>query len=441
MSKRVRIGLREVRALTSGETIWDTAVAGFGARRQSGQAVAYILKYRILDGKRQRWYTIGKHGSPWTPDTARAEARRLLGEVAKGNDPAAAKQARRAAITVVELCDQYLQDARAGRVLKPSGVPKRASTLYIDAGRIERHIKPLLGTYAVAAVTRRDVERFLHEVAEGKTKARVKTKARGLARVKGGRTAANRSTGLLGAIFTYAVRYGMRADNPVHGLQRFADGKRDRRLTDEEYGLLGKAVARAAEEAIWPPSVAVVRFLAFTGWRKGEALGLRWSEVDLARRTATLSDTKTGRSVRSLSRRACGVLQDMALHPNGRGLVFPATRGEGPMTGFRKFWVRIAEYGTLPREVTPHVLRHSFASLAADLGYSEPTIAALVGHIGRSTTSRYVHSADAVLLAAADDVAERVSQLMTQDEIYLGAASEVKEPVARRKAQAQDVAA
>ncbi len=209
---------------------------------------------------------------------------------------------------------------------RASGKAKQTSTLTIDEGRIERHIKPLLGAYAVAAVTRRDVERFLHEVAEGKTKARVKTKARGLARVRGGKTAANRSTGLLGAIFTYAVRQGMRPDNPVHGLQRFADGKRDRRLSDHEYGLLGVAVARAADDAIWPPAVAVVRFLALTGWRKGEALELRWSEIDLSHRTATLSDTKTGRSVRPLSQRACEVLQEMAaLYPNGNGLVFPAT--------------------------------------------------------------------------------------------------------------------
>jgi integrase len=57
-------------------------------------------------------------------------------------------------------------------------------------------------------------------------------------------------------------------------------------------------------------------------------------------------------------------------------------------------------------------LRHSFASLAGDLGYSEPTIAALIGHKGRSITSRYVHSAVAVLLAAADAVADRTRELM-----------------------------
>ena len=66
------------------------------------------------------------------------------------------------------------------------------------------------------------------------------------------------------------------------------------------------------------------------------------------------------------------------------------------MTGYPKMWERIANSAGLSNHVTPHVFRHSFASLAADLGYSEPSIAALIGHAGRSTTSRYVHTADAL---------------------------------------------
>ena len=75
-------------------------------------------------------------------------------------------------------------------------------------------------------------------------------------------------------------------------------------------------------------------------------------------------------------------------------------------------WDRIAKSAGLPGDVTPNVFRHSFASLAADLGYSEPTIAALIGHAGRTMTSRYLHSADAVLLAAADAVAGKTLDLM-----------------------------
>ena len=84
------------------------------------------------------------------------------------------------------------------------------------------------------------------------------------------------------------------------------------------------------------------------------------------------------------------------------------------MLGFRKIWNRIAKLGDVPLDITPHVLRHSFASLASDLGYSEPTIAALIGHKGHSITSRYIHSADAVLLAAADSVADRTCILMEE---------------------------
>jgi integrase len=410
MADRKRIGLREVRAIGPGGEIWDAAIPGFGARRQKSTAISYVLMYRTREG-RQRRYTIGRHGAPWTPDSARDEALRLLGEVAKGADPAGDKREAREAMTVAELCDSYLADAEAGRLLTRRGNAKKASTLTIDRGRIERHVKPLLGRVAVSAVERRDIERFMHAVAEGKTAGRTKTKPRGLARVRGGKGTATRAVGLLGGIFTYAVRQGLRADNPVHGVVRFADGRRERRLSDDEYAALGAALRRGEAEGIWPPAIAVTRFLALTGWRKSEALGLRWAEIDLARRTATLADSKTGRSIRPLSHAACDVLRS-ARDFGGGELVFAATRGDGLMTGFPSLWARIAKLGGLPVDITPHVARHSFASLAGDIGYSEPTIAALIGHRGQTITSRYVHAADAVLLAAADAVANRTMELM-----------------------------
>jgi integrase len=412
MGQQKRIGLREVRALQSMEIVWDAAVPGFGARRQQ-DAVSYVLKYRTAGG-RQRWYTIGRHGAPWTPEMAREEARRLLGEIVKGGDPAAERYAVRRAVTVAELCQRYLADAEAGRLLVRGGRPKKAGTLLGDRGRIDGHIEPLLGRLPVVAVTKKDVERFMHGVATGDTARQTKTKPRGVSRVRGGRGVATRTIGLLGAIFAYAVDHGLRTDNPAHGVRKFAENKRERRLTDAEYAALGEGLRRAVG-AIWPPAIACTRFLTLTGWRSGEAVALRWQDVDLSRRTAMLPDTKTGRSMRPLSHPACDLLG--TLPRLGNTLVFPASRGDGLMLGFKKFFRRIVMLGNLPADVTPHVLRHSFASLAADLGYSEPTIAALVGHKGHTITSRYVHSADAVLLAAADAVAAETAARMGERHI------------------------
>jgi integrase len=408
MAIRNRIGLRQVRALKPGETVWDTSLAGFGARRQKSDAVSYVLYYRTSEG-RQRWYTIGRHGAPWTPETAREEAKRLLGDVARKADPAADKRAARNAQTVSELCDLYLEDAEAGRLVTRRRAPKKGSTLATDRGRIERHIKPLLGQRAVTSVTRTDVETFMFDVAVGKTAGKTKTKPHGLARVRGGKGTASRTVGLLGTIFSYAVRQRIRSDNPVHGVMRPADGRRGRRLTDDEYKALGRALRKAEEANIWPPAIAAARFLALSGWRWGEVLGLWRKELDLARRTATLGDTKTGESMRPLSFAACEVLRSL---PHSGDLLFTATRGTGRLSGFPKLWARITKLGELPPDVTPHTLRHSFASLANDLGYSEPTIAALIGHRGHSMTSRYIHSADPLLLAAADAVANRTAELM-----------------------------
>src|SRR4029077_11793495 len=92
-------GLRRVAAREPGQTLWDSSLPGFGARRQQGEAIAYVLKYRTAEG-RQRWVTIRQHGDAWTPDSARRQARQLLGDVARKGDPATEKRAARKAQTV-----------------------------------------------------------------------------------------------------------------------------------------------------------------------------------------------------------------------------------------------------------------------------------------------------------------------------------------------------
>jgi integrase len=414
------IGLRDLKAMQENSTVWDGgrgSVSGFGARRQKGTAVAFVVLYRTAEG-RKRFQTIGRQGAPWTPDMARDEARKILGSVTAGADPAAEKHEKRHAATMADLCDQYLQDAEAGKILTRKGATKKASTVGTDRSRITAHILPKLGHIKVKALTRADVQTFMEAIAEGQTRRRKKLEKRhALSNIRGGKGAASRTIGLLGAIFTYAERRGLVTANPVRGVVRYADGQRNRRLSDSEYAALGRALDKAAapppvvvagekpaRSAPWPAAVAAMRFLVLTGWRSGEALTLTWAMVDLPRRTVRLPDSKTGESIRPLSTAACDVLR--AQSPGKPdALVFPPVRGDGTMAGFPGMFKRIAKLGELPVDITPHVLRHSFASLGGDLGFSELAIGAQIGHKSGSVTSRYIHAADAVLLDVADRIA------------------------------------
>src|SRR5262245_25968879 len=382
-----KIGHKELTKLYQrGDIVWDGQLKGFGARR-SETFITFVLMYRTREG-RQRWYTIGRYGSPWTPDTARDEAKRLLYEVARGGDPAEVKNNARHAETVEDLCKQYMEEAASGLLRISGGREKKASTLKSDRSRVDCHIVPRLGLRSVAAVTQQDIENFMLEVAQDV-----------------GKPTASRAVGLLGAIFQYAVKRKVRPDNPVRGVERFAGQQRKRRPTDEEYAALGAAI-RAANG--WPAVLAASKFLALSGWRSGEALTLRRADVDFGRRTAILDDTKSGRSVRPLSYRAIEVLKGVRTTGD---LFFVTPTGRKIDSGYFTNLFRTL-IGDIADDVTPHVLRHSFASLGNDLGLTDATIGALLGHVGTTMTSRYQHSSDPVLLKAADAIADATAALM-----------------------------
>jgi integrase len=264
---------------------------------------------------------------------ARTEARRILGDVAKGGDPSAERRKASKAATVAELCDAYFEAAKAGRILTRRKQAKKPSTLDGDRGRLERHIKPLIGHLKVGAVTSADIEGFRDAVSEGKTRARIKTGKHGLARVTGGRGTATRAMGLAGAIFAFAVRSGLRADNPARGVERHAYEKRQRCMTEAEYATLGEAL-----RTVWPAGAAATRFLALSGWRRGEALALTWAEVDLAARTARLQKPAVpqGRYLMRLAMfcaRSRAWQSSYSRHPSGLASQCAATLKRAPLRG------------------------------------------------------------------------------------------------------------
>ena len=383
--------------------LWDGELKGFGIKIAKGGRKSYVCKYRVGNGRTapSRRMTIGAHSSPWTIDQARAEAKKLLGRAANGEDPAKEKQDEKKQVTVAQLCDLYLE----------SGVStKKASTIATDRGRIERHIKPLLGKKKVPDVTRADIKRFLQDVANGKTSLDQKTGLRGRAIVKGGKGTATRTVGLLGGIFSYAFDCGLIEINPVHGVKRFGDRKGQRYLNQQELVALGQALAKGEERGLNSQALAILKLLVFTGARKGEIETLLWDAVDFHGGYLRLADSKTGQKAIPLNAGALEILSKIA-RLEGSPFVFPAHRSEGHYEGTPKVWRIVRTMAGLD-DVRLHDLRHSFASIAVSGGASLPIIGALLGHTDSSTTQRYAHLHDDPLKAASEAVGSKIAAAM-----------------------------
>jgi integrase len=212
----------------------------------------------------------------------------------------------------------------------------------------------------------------------------------------------------LGGILSFAVSEGIIAINPVRGVRRPADNRRDIRLTADQYRALGHVLAKAEAEGENTLAILAIRLLALTGCRRGEIERLQWSEVDLNGRCLRLADSKEGKSIRPLGADAAKLLA--RLQKDGPYVLAGNAEGK-PFVGLPKAWRRILSKAGIA-DLTPHGLRHAFASVAADLGFAEPTIAALLGHGSHSTTGRYVHHLDSALGAAADRVSGEIAAMM-----------------------------
>lgn len=392
--------------------LWCGELPGFGVRVFPSGKCIYYADYRNSEGARRRM-SLGHHGK-LTTEEARKEAMKTLGGVLKGEDPVEERVTRRNSLTVAELCDRYIRAAETDLIMGKGRRPKKASTLVTDRGRIERHIKPLLGRKLVRNLKQADINKFLRDVTGGKTAIVEKTqKKRGKAIVEGGAGTAARTTGLLGGILSYAVSEGVIPFNPARGVKRPADGRRERRLNAQEYRQLGKALLVAAKEMETEQIVQGVQLLAQTGCRLGEIEALKWSEVDAEHGCFRLLDSKEGASVRPVGRAVFGAL-DRIKKRKDCPFVLPAVRSKGYFGGMPSGFRRIMKKAKL-NDVTPHTLRHSYASVAGDLGYSESTIGALLGHAAGTVTSKYVHHLDSVLIAAADAVAQTIRASMMED--------------------------
>jgi len=405
-----KINKRVVDATQPGEKpifVWDIEVKGFGLRVLPTGVKSYVFQYRTSEGKTRR-ATIGKHGATLTADQARKKAKRLQQTISEGGDPLEEKQQARNALTVTDILNDYLSSAKFAE--------KASSTQSTDRGRINRHLRPLLGKKFVGKLTQEDVRRAFGEIRDGKTAVNEKTGPRGRAIVRGGEGAARMAIRVFRSILNWARSEGLIESNPAHGVKIGIDGERDSILESaQQYASLFRTLQRMENEHRLRSAVAdAVRVIALTGARRSEITGLRWGYVDLKAGVLTLPPTshKTGRKtgkprIIGLPAAAQAIIAGRP-HGDPKDFVFAPAKGEGALA-LAKPWRMIREEAGLPDGIGLHGLRHSLASHMAMQGAQAAEIMTALGHRQLSTAQKYVHWAQDKRAALAEDAAAHIS--------------------------------
>lgn len=381
---------------------YDSEVRGFGCRVTAAGARAFILNYRTRGG-RERRITIGSYPD-WRVSAARQEAADLKKRIDVGEDPMTAVEADRNAKTMADLCDRF----------ELEHLPKcRPSTRAEYLSHIDRRVRPWMKNLRVAEVAYSDIDDLHRKVTR-----------------EGAPYAANRAVAVLSKMFSLALKWGWRDSNPCRGIEFNQEEKRERYLSGAELIALTEALAAHADQQ----AANIVRLLMLTGARRGEVLGVKWTELDLESGIWTKPSARTKQAklhrvpLSAPARQLLAELQAQAEREAKKrsrdmsDFVFPGKGGVGHRVEIKHAWrklcvaakivtVSTAKDGKVT--VTPsariHDLRHTFASTLASAGLSLPIIGQLLGHTQASTTHRYAHLLDDPLRAAT----ERAGAILT----------------------------
>lgn len=345
--------------------IRDTALKGFGIRILPSGRKRYFLQTQY-EGRR-RWTTIGD-ADAMAETEARSQARSVLAGVRTGPGNTPAQPAEIAFEAVADEAFAYYR-----RHWKPR-------TLAVNANYYENHILPWFKGRPVAGITRRDVLEWF-----GSLHAKPNS--------------ANRSLPVLSVILRQAEVYGYRPEdsNPCKDVKRYRRRARERFLSPDEIRRVVEVLDRYDETR--PAQAAVIRLLLLTGCRKGELLTLKWRDYRDGR--LFLRDGKGGPRTVWLSSAARELLDRL---PRKSAWVFPSHRANrGHLSDITEFWRDVRTEAGL-RDVRPHDLRHTYASIALMHGETVLTIGRLLGHQHPGTTLKYTNFADAAAREALDAV-------------------------------------
>ncbi len=387
--------VREAANLGRDYQILDTDVRGFSITIYPSGNRAFTLDYRLSG--RQRRMTIGRWPE-WNTVAARERAKELRRDIDEGIDPLSQKESAREAPRVSDMIARYLAEHT------PHLAPLNASDQHTIMNKL---VAPDWGRKLVTEITKYDVEKLLTKIAAGRarpSKAKPNNRGRKLQGVKPTPVRANRVGEVLRKMFTLAIGWGWRDDNPAAAFRRRIENERERFLSPDEIARLAKALDAAKDQR----AAGIIRLCMLTGARSGEVRQSRFEQFNLdlgswSKPAATTKQRKIHRI--PISGDVTAIVRQRGLVvPKGSPWLFPGDTPGQPVKEIRRFWVAIQKEAVLP-EVRIHDLRHTFASLLVSGGASLEMIGKLLGHTQMQTTQRYAHLMDSPLRDGVNAVA------------------------------------
>jgi integrase len=373
--------VERIKAADQDVVVWDNTLPGFGVRVKPSGVRSYIIQYRNRNTSASRRLTIGQHGPLLTLDQAKKQARAMLADAMRGEDPVEIRKTARRAPSIADLAVDYLER---------HAVPKkRPKSVRDDRAMLDNIILPKLGAKKVDAIGRRDVEAIQVGMKDRPYQA-------------------NRVLSLLSKMFNLAIEWKWRPDNPAKGIERYQEQKRERWLSDEEL----RHLCAVLDEHPNTRAANAVRLQLLTGARLGEVLTSRKEDFDLHRGiwTKPSHQTKQKRTEHlPLSAQAL-ILVTLIIETSDAGspFLFPGNKPGQPLHEIKKFWsVVLHEAGIV--NYRRHDNRHTYASHLVSSGLSLEIVGRLLGHTTATTTKRYAHLADDPLRAATDQFGSKIA--------------------------------
>ena len=370
---------------------FDAEISGFGVRIMPSGVKSFCVEYRPHGGGRgvaKKRLTLGRYGA-MTVEQGRQAALTALAERAE-------KSRQRAALTVADLIDAFLEDHVAR--LKPKTREGYSAAL--------TKLRKAHGGIKAASLTREHVA-ALH---------------RGMCDIP---YQANWMLAAISKLYAWASEHGRLPEdhpNPARRIPRYKEHARERFLTGGEFAKLGHALRTAP---IDPYAGTAIFSLILTGARVNEILHARWSWLDTERGLLNLPDLKTGKKSIFLNAPALVILARLP-RLEGTPFIFPGRKKGEPLSRIGRPWATIKQAAGLDG-LRLHDLRHSFASIGAGASMGLPVIGKLLGHSQPQTTARYAHLADDPARQAVETIGAEIEAAMS------GRKPQPPTPMRRRK--------